>query len=79
MMDDLRDIAAFFGIVSAIVFIVGLFISGVYSVVDSHGCNAVGTRMGIPHEWGFWEGCMIEPVPGKWIELDRYHGVREEK
>jgi len=52
-----------------------LAIIGIIAFVPYAGkneCDAKASRIGFPHEWSFFGGCMIEEKPGLWIPLNNY-------
>lgn len=73
MMDEIRAMI-WFGIISALV--VGL-ISWLCLKSNAYECRRKAAIMEMNQTFSFWEGCMIEYKPGKWIPYDKYRVVDE--
>lgn len=35
-------------------------------------CASQAKAMGMKHDWGLFQGCMIEHKPGQWVPLKNY-------
>ena len=74
-MDDLKDLVSMISIgfgILALCF--GIIMVPVY-FLSSVSCNATGQKMNKPTTFSLWTDCMVEYQPGKWIQMDKYHGV----
>jgi len=60
----------------AVAIVIGI-LAGIYALIDPPLCAGMAREMGMPHQWKFWTGCMIEPEPGKWVPLDKWRYVSE--
>ena len=74
MRDFLEFTGFILGVLVAVIGVIGVIV-GLASWGDSTVCRSKANRMGFAHEWGLFEGCMIEYLPGQWIDLDKYSGV----
>lgn len=71
---DYRDV---FILVIALALLIGMALYGSLEL-NKKICSVKAEQMQMESHWGFWEGCMIEVQPGKWIPLDSYY-YKEEK
>ena len=53
-----------------VVAIIGILIFAI--VGPAYTCERQAKAMGMRHDWGFFQGCMIEPKPGQWVPLKNY-------
>lgn len=67
---DSHKFADTFITVSVIGFVVAVFASGYWASANS--CANQANMMGMRHDFGLFQGCMIEHKPGKWIPLKNY-------
>jgi len=61
------DIFFGFGVIVVIV-----AITGVLYILESITCSNKAGIMGMRHNYGMLQGCMIEHQPGKWVPLKNY-------
>lgn len=59
--------------------VIGLMLSiaaivGLSYVLSSIPCEAKAERMGLQHDYGLLEGCMVK-VDNRWVPLDSYRTV----
>lgn len=40
--------------------------------MPSQSCAKQAQKMGMNHDWGFVQGCMVEAKPGQWVPLKNY-------
>lgn len=53
-----------------VVAIIGILIAA--SVGSAYTCERQAKMMNMRHDWGLFQGCMIEPKPGQWVPMKNY-------
>ena len=61
----------FLEIVAVLMIFFGM-VFATFFVTSGYGCESQAKKMGVNHDWGFFQGCMIEPKPGQWVPLKNY-------
>lgn len=59
-------------IMAAIAVALFAIIFGSSFYLASASCASQAKKMGLRHDWGAMQGCMIEPKPGYWVPLANY-------
>jgi prepilin-type N-terminal cleavage/methylation domain-containing protein len=61
-----------FTLIERLIVIAIIGILAVAPIGSAYTCERQAKLMGMRHDWGFFQGCMIEPKPGQWVPLKNY-------